>query len=62
MGQIQGALVGIAMVLSRSMIPTAFFGGSTGAFTVSLNHHRVSDGAIGTSGADPDPCPVSQRC
>ncbi|EIC82365.1 multidrug efflux RND transporter permease subunit AcrB [Serratia sp. M24T3] len=30
MGQIQGALVGIAMVLSAVFIPMAFFGGSTG--------------------------------
>lgn len=31
MGQIQGALVGIAMVLSAVFIPMAFFGGSTSA-------------------------------
>lgn len=31
MGQIQGALVGIAMVLSAVFVPMAFFGGSTGA-------------------------------
>lgn len=31
MDQIQGALVGIAMVLSAVFIPMAFFGGSTGA-------------------------------
>lgn len=31
MAQIQGALVGIAMVLSAVFIPMAFFGGSTGA-------------------------------
>ncbi|EHZ9629715.1 efflux RND transporter permease subunit [Salmonella enterica] len=31
MSQIQGALVGIAMVLSAVCIPMAFFGGSTGA-------------------------------
>ncbi|BDB28359.1 multidrug efflux RND transporter permease subunit [Cupriavidus sp. TA19] len=30
MGQIQGALVGIAMVLTAVFIPMAFFGGSTG--------------------------------
>ncbi|GLK88767.1 efflux RND transporter permease subunit [Pseudomonas turukhanskensis] len=30
MGQIQGALVGIAMVLSAVLLPMAFFGGSTG--------------------------------
>ncbi|RWS53315.1 efflux RND transporter permease subunit [Enterobacter cloacae] len=31
MGQIQGALVGITMVLSAVFVPMAFFGGSTGA-------------------------------
>src|SRR5699024_11484982 len=31
LSQIQGALVGIAMVLSAVFIPMAFFGGSTGA-------------------------------
>ncbi len=31
MGQIQGALVGIALVLAAVFIPMAFFGGSTGA-------------------------------
>ncbi len=31
MGQIQGALVGIAVVLSAVFVPMAFFGGSTGA-------------------------------
>ncbi|HGJ5875775.1 MAG TPA: efflux RND transporter permease subunit [Arsenophonus sp.] len=31
MGQIQGTLVGIALVLSAVFIPMAFFGGSTGA-------------------------------
>ncbi|VCV82148.1 oqxB_1_EU370913 [Escherichia coli] len=35
MGQIQGALVGIAMVLSAVFVPMAFFGGSTGASIVS---------------------------
>ncbi|MGK7407400.1 efflux RND transporter permease subunit, partial [Salmonella enterica] len=29
MGQIQGALVGIAMVLSAVFVPMAFFGGTT---------------------------------
>ncbi|MFX3766218.1 efflux RND transporter permease subunit, partial [Streptococcus suis] len=31
MGQITGALVGIAMVLSAVFIPMAFFGGAAGA-------------------------------
>lgn len=35
MGQIQGALVGIAMVLSAVFIPMAFFGGRPVQFTVS---------------------------
>ncbi|VTR32575.1 Acriflavine resistance protein B [Serratia fonticola] len=35
MGQIQGALVGIAMVLSAVFIPMAFFGGTTGPFIAS---------------------------
>ncbi len=35
MSQIQGALVGIAMVLSAVFIPMAFFGGSTGQFIAS---------------------------
>src|SRR5256712_7884068 len=30
MGQITGALVGIALVLSAGVVPTAFFGGSVG--------------------------------
>src|SRR5690606_5306536 len=30
MGQIQGALVGIGLVLSAVFVPMAFFGGSTG--------------------------------
>src|SRR3546814_8007526 len=30
MGQISGALVGIALVLSAVFVPMAFFGGSTG--------------------------------
>jgi len=30
MGQIQGALVGIALVLSAVLLPMAFFSGSTG--------------------------------
>ena len=30
-GQITGALIGIALVLSAVFVPMAFFGGSTGA-------------------------------
>src|SRR3546814_1906734 len=30
MGQIQGALIGIGVVLSAVLLPMAFFGGSTG--------------------------------
>lgn len=40
MCQIQGALVGIALVLSAVFVPMAFFGGSTGAiyrqFSISI--------------------------
>ena len=45
MGQIQGALIGIAMVLSAVFIPMAFFGGSTGVisrqFSVTIVSARV---------------------
>ncbi len=55
MGQIQGALVGIAMVLSAVFVPMAFFGGSTGAiYRQSLYYHCFSNGAVGTGGVDPD--------
>ncbi|STI84069.1 acriflavin resistance protein B [Escherichia coli] len=55
MGQIQGALVGIAMVLSAVFVPMAFFGGSTGAiyrqFSITIG---FSNGAVGTGSVDPD--------
>jgi multidrug efflux pump subunit AcrB len=55
MGQIQGALVGIAMVLSAVFVPMAFFGGSTGADLSSvLDHHRFRDGPVGSGSDDPD--------
>lgn len=38
MSQIQGALVGIAMVLSAVFVPMAFFGGSTGSFLSPSSH------------------------
>ena len=46
MGQIQGALVGIAMVLSAVFIPMAFFGGSTGADLPSVSITIVSAMAL----------------
>ena len=59
MGQIQGALVGIAMVLSAVFIPMAFFGGSTGAIYRQFSITIVSgDGAVGTGCTDPDASPV----
>ena len=46
MGQIQGALVGIAMVLSAVFIPMAFFGGSTGAIYRQFSSTIVSAMAL----------------
>ena len=46
MGQIQGALVGIAMVLSAVFIPMAFFGGSTGAIYRQFSITTVSAMAL----------------
>jgi multidrug efflux pump len=55
MGQIQGALVGIAMVLSAVFIPMAFFGVLPVRFTVSSPSPSFRHGAVGTGGVDPDP-------
>jgi multidrug efflux pump len=46
MEQIQGALVGIAMVLSAVFIPMAFFGGSTGAIYRQFSITIVSSMAL----------------
>ncbi|EDA2902596.1 efflux RND transporter permease subunit [Salmonella enterica subsp. enterica serovar Kentucky] len=46
MSQIQGALVGIAMVLSAVFIPMAFFGGSTGAIYRQFSFTIVSAMAL----------------
>ncbi|VDZ98935.1 Acriflavine resistance protein F Protein envD [Salmonella enterica subsp. enterica] len=55
MGQIQGALVGIAMVLSAVFVPMAFFGGTTGAILSSVfYHHCLGNGAVGAGRHDPD--------
>ena len=55
MGQIQGALVGIAMVLSAVFIPMAFFGGSTGAIYRQFSITIVSAMALSVLvGADSD--------
>ena len=51
MGQIQGALVGIAMVLSAVFIPMAFFGGSTGAIYRQFSITIVSAMALSVLGA-----------
>lgn len=58
MGQIQGALVGIAMVLSAVFIPMAFFGVDRCNLPSVLHHHCFRDGAVCTGGIDSDPCPV----
>ncbi|STT24558.1 RND efflux system [Klebsiella pneumoniae] len=55
MSQIQGALVGIAMVLSAVFVPMAFFGGSTGAIYRQFSITIVSaNGALraGCAGTD----------
>jgi len=46
MGQIQGALVGIAMVLSAVFLPMAFFGGSTGVIYRQFSVTIVSSMAL----------------
>ncbi|WP_256739076.1 efflux RND transporter permease subunit, partial [Cronobacter sakazakii] len=46
MSQIQGALVGIAMVLSAVFVPMAFFGGSTGAIYRQFSVTIVSSMAL----------------
>ncbi|EPN1675990.1 efflux RND transporter permease subunit [Cronobacter turicensis] len=46
MSQIQGALVGIAMVLSAVFVPMAFFGGSTGAICRQFSVTIVSSMAL----------------
>ncbi len=46
MGQITGALVGIAMVLSAVFVPMAFFGGSTGAIFRQFSVTLVSSMAL----------------
>ncbi|VTN10759.1 Acriflavine resistance protein B [Raoultella terrigena] len=51
MGQIQGALVGIAMVLSAVFIPMAFFGGTTGAIYRQFSITIVSAMVLSVLGA-----------
>ena len=51
MAQIQGALVGIAMVLSAVFVPMAFFGGSTGAIYRQFSITIVSAMALSVLGA-----------
>ena len=52
MGQITGALVGIALVLAAVFVPMAFFGGSVGViyrqFSITI---VVVDGALGAGRA-----------
>lgn len=58
MGQIQGALVGIAMVLSAVFIPMAFFGDLPVQFTVSSPSPLFRRWRYQSGGIDSDPCPV----
>ena len=53
MGQIQGALVGIAMVLSAVFTDGVLFGAHCHLSSV-LHHYRFRDGAVGTGGVNPD--------
>ena len=56
MGQIQMALVAIALVLSAVFLPMVFFGGSTGRHLPPvLGDHRLGDGAVGFHRADAEP-------
>lgn len=58
MGQIRGALVGIAMVLSAVFIPMAFSGFNRCDLPSVLYYHRFRDGAVGAGSPDPDASPV----
>ena len=53
MGQIQGALVGIAMVLSAVFIPMAFRRHHRCHLSPVLYYHCCSDGAVSTGSDDP---------
>ncbi len=55
MGQIQGALVGIAMVLSAVFIPMASSGFNGCDLSSVLHHYRFGDGAVGAGCINPDP-------
>lgn len=54
MGQITGALIGIALVLSAVFVPMAFFGAQLRHLSAIRHHHRVGHGPVGGRGADPD--------
>ena len=54
MGQITGALVGIALVLAAVFIPMAFFGGSTGVIYRQFSITMASAMLLSVSGG-PDP-------
>ena len=56
MGEIQIALIAIALVLSAVFLPMAFFGGSTGVIYRQFSlDHRLGDGAVGVRRAGPQP-------
>ena len=51
MGEIQTALIAIALVLSAVFLPMAFFGGSSGEIYRQFSHHHgVGDDALGGGG------------
>lgn len=62
MGQIQGALVGIAMVLSAVFIPMAFFGGTTGAIYRQFSITIVSAMVLSVLVAMILTLPCARRC
>lgn len=59
MGQIQRALVGIAVVLSAVFMPMAFMSGATrGDLPPVLHHADLLHAAFSICSNEPDPCPV----
>ncbi|XNM86701.1 efflux RND transporter permease subunit [Escherichia coli] len=58
MGQIQRALVGIAVVLSAVFMPMAFRAARPGRSTASSPSRYLLHAAFSICGDEPDPCPV----
>ncbi len=60
MGQIQRALVGIAVVLSAVFMPMAFMSGATGEISPPVLHHAdLLHAAFSICGNEPDPLPCA---